>query len=61
MEVVRLVRRSRLAIRTSTFAQRAKIQAALEDAGYDPWLDDSDVQVGVLLHEELRAFSARWW
>ena len=48
-------------MRMSTFAQRAKIQAALEDAGYDPWLDDSDIQVGVLLHEELRAFSARWW
>ncbi len=31
-----------------------KVEAALDAAGFDPWLDRSDIRVGVLLGEELQ-------
>ena len=31
-----------------------KVKAALQNAGYDPWLDDSNIHLGVLLRKELQ-------
>ena len=31
-----------------------QVEAALDAAGYDPWLDRSDIRVGALLGKELR-------